>query len=829
MKSDFFDQLPKTRIFFRDCTAPLTGEDVFEVGDSRIVTTAAGTYRENAAQDNSRFGYRFTLRTIDKPHLIELVYPDDRPRSICVQDGTSYDLTMGLITGYDCPLTGTMQKAYNVFWPRALDQSILVASLSGEEPAAAASIAVYELEELPVSDIPSIPGTRTIGIQYEDPCNIGGSEGAVETGVWVERHIQFMRSAGQNRLVYPVNWYHGPIIPVKSQPAQRGNVVVHPYERRKYCRSAAEFPDWLDTLLTAFDKEGFHFTGSLTLLRLGNLLKGMNIDEESIASGADTYNNVLYNGMVQSSTNDWTRFFNPVTYPEAVTLGCPWSGGQEAHYAYGERLPATDVRVPMFNPLHPEVQKQVLEYFEEIVSRYAHHPSFEGLSVNFWHATILWFGNLLTGYDDTCAAQFSADTGITLPVDASDPNRFAKRYAWLMKNARDAWIAWRCEKVCAFLRTLRDRIRAVRADLTLTVHMWNETSVGGHYPNCEGFPSPGALETQYGSGDSLYEVYRRGGIDLAMLENEPGIRVCVERNFCRNAAARLGNEVHSRHLTDPMRLDEELFAHLHDAKQTEGFHFNCWEERWGRTDWFASEEGDAQIMEEIRDYPDYHADFIFRENSVYADEDKGPFFYPNQTRITSLFPPEKYYSEQMITDLALHDALSVTLGGLYLDKQHLPETRAFAQEYRKLPAKKFKDVQAMTDPVCMRYLHDNGYTWVYVLNREPYEIAMSFALGEQNHTLTLEPFGLRVFEAKGELVPNNIAVDMDPAIVNAYTVAAEKALAALAVIPENASDALVAGRNKTAARIRTSLENGAYTTLRHLLYSYHVRLAIYGN
>lgn len=403
----------------------------------------------------------------------------------------------------------------------------------------------------------------------------------------------------------------------------------------------------------------------------------MNADRAAIAAGADSYNNILYDGTVQTSTNDWTPVYNPVAYPEVVVRG-----EHNTDYAYGERRTKNGMYAPIFNPLHPEVQRQVAEYIEEIAARYACHPSFEGLSVNFWHGTILWFGNLLTGYDDCCCEGFTRDTGIVIPAEASDPDRFSKRYAWLMSNAREAWIAWRCKRVSAFPCTLRDRIRAIREDLTLTISIWNETSVGGYYPNCEGFPAPGAAETQYGSGDSLCEVYRRGGIDLARLARESGIRLCVERDFCRNAAARSGNAVHSRHLTDPMRLDEALFNHLRQTEQTEGFHFNCWEKRWGKHEWFPCAADDKAIEEEIRSLSDCRADFIFRLNSTYDDETKGSFFYPNQSRIMSLFPTDLYFSELLCADLALHDALSVTFGGLYLDKQHLPQILAFASECR---------------------------------------------------------------------------------------------------------------------------------------------------
>ena len=47
---------------------------------------------------------------------------------------------------------------------------------------------------------------------------------------------------------------------------------------------------------TGHDEENFSFKGSMTLMRLGRLMQNMNVDEESVKNGADTYNNVLFNG-----------------------------------------------------------------------------------------------------------------------------------------------------------------------------------------------------------------------------------------------------------------------------------------------------------------------------------------------------------------------------------------------------------------------------------------------------------------------------------------------------------------------------------------------------
>ena len=49
-------------------------------------------------------------------------------------------------------------------------------------------------------------------------------------------------------------------------------------------------PDWPSVLLERFGEEGIDFKGSLTLLRLGSLMRKMNIDLDSIKAGANTIN-----------------------------------------------------------------------------------------------------------------------------------------------------------------------------------------------------------------------------------------------------------------------------------------------------------------------------------------------------------------------------------------------------------------------------------------------------------------------------------------------------------------------------------------------------------
>ena len=136
--------------------------------------------------------------------------PDDKRRYMCVMDGTCYDLSTGVFTGWAQPLSGRMLELEQVFWPRWTDCSISFLTWGQGEPAAVSRLEIYELDELPACRVPGDPGDgsrREIGVQYEDPCGTGASEGAMNRGEWIDRVVTYARHTGQNLLVYPLVWY----------------------------------------------------------------------------------------------------------------------------------------------------------------------------------------------------------------------------------------------------------------------------------------------------------------------------------------------------------------------------------------------------------------------------------------------------------------------------------------------------------------------------------------------------------------------------------------------------------------------------------------------
>lgn len=811
-----------------DCCEQMGPDRYLEYGKTRIVRSAAGAYREASGEPLSRFGYRFPIANAGRPHMLVLEYPDDRRRYMCMGDGTTYDMTAGVFTGAPHALSHSMLRLENIFWPRWKDCSVMFMTWGRGEPAAVKGFAVYELEELPDAGLPSggAGGFRSFGIQYEDPCGKGASEGAMTFDEWLGRHIEYMKHTGQNLLVYPINWYHGPQFPSETQPADAFDMVVAA-DRKQYSRSTTHPPDWLAVLLKRFSEEGLLFTGSMTLLRLGNLLKGMNTDPESIRRGGDTCNNMLWNDAVQSSCGDWTHLYNARNYREYVRWQEEGKSLDNFPWCYGERR-GDFHGGPMFNPLHPEVQRQILEYVEEIGRKYGAYPAFRGISVNMWHATLLWFGSLHSGYDDFTAALFERETGISAGADAGDPHRFSKRYERLTFRHRPAWVEWRCRKITEFVARIRDALRKGNPALTLALTFWNETSKAVIL----GVPNAG---TQLGARLGDTEFFREGGADLMELGRLEGVSIAVETNHQRDrgwdtkgvdAPLESGYMFRDHDFLDDGRQDA-----LRAALSPCAFVFNCWVEAWGEHRWFECEPGDPNLPS-VSNICGVPAEYVHRMNSYYPEDG---FWWDSQLRIVSAFPASEHANELFALALAEYDALAITRGGLYLDKAHTRETLAFAKAYRALPDVKFETVGGSTDPAAVRKLRKDGLLYLYMVNREPYEVTVRVEFSSEGVTLTdkscgaalectrftafrLPPYGLRVFTAFGDADVTGFGAAVPQEVAEALGRLAEEQMRAFRAIRDAGRS--IAGMDGMERDLARAMAQGRYSRARHDLTSY---------
>ncbi len=809
-----------------DCTQNYPADTYFSYGDVRVVSSEAGKYREAEGKPLSRFGYRFAVKNAGKPHLAIVRYPDDKRRFMCMMDGTSYDLTIGTFTGVKEPLTHKMQEIRKVFWPRWNDCSIVFMTWGNGEPAAVADIQIYELDELPALNINKNSGnipTRELGLQFEDPCGMTFSMGAYNEQEWLDRTISYMRYTGQNLLTYPLVWYHGPVYLSKCEPSGLAESVAAP-DRTIYARWTSDLNDWGDILLKKFEKEDLEFQGALTLLRLGSLMENMNINLDSIKAGKETYNNMLANDQVQASTADWTVEYNVLNYEKQTT-------GTLKEWAYGEHNGPFG-KGPMFNPLHPTVQKAILTLIGEIADRYAKSPAFKGISVNMWHATILWYFSLQSGYDDYSIGLFEKETGLKIPVDQKAPDRFSKRYNYLISNYQEQWVNWRCEKIGELIRKMRDVLTNARPDLRLTLTMWTETTIPGW------FGTPGKTEHQIFARKSLYQLCREGGLDVKLYKNEPGIDIdySMVPSRDRDGWSTLGADLpleRTCSFRDHDFLDKETLDAVAQQEYPGAFIFDCWVEAWGKYS-HAPCEPDDQQAKNLQVMWGKPAEGIRRSISKYPEDN---FWWDSQSRITPHFQGGSYYMEYFSHALAELDACRITRGGLFTDTGHSEMIQEFAKAYRALPAKKFGTIGTTNDPVAVRSLLLNSKRYFYLVNREyyPVKVTLHFRRDKNHFTdmvtssqkintsgsfqIELGPYALRSFLGDPETEITGFETVIPEAIKSALLQEAEKVNTNI-INMKNSGKELPVNIEKAVSEMDSALSEGRYAYVRKILSSY---------
>jgi hypothetical protein len=820
-----------------DCSDEFESAQYFEHGAVKVVPAEIGSYREAEDVPLSRFGYRFNVEHIGKPHTARITFPDDRRRFMCIMDGTSYDLSTGLHTGFAHPLSGCMQTIDQVFWPRWTDCSIVFMTWGHGEPAAVASISVYELDDLAPLHVENgqsygVP-RRTIGIQYEDPCGTGASEGALTRSEWMERVLTYARHTGQSELAYPLAWYHGPHYPADAEPCDDFDVVVG-RDRRQYIRWTTQPGDWVTELLDRCSEQDVGFTGVLTLLRLGSLMQQMNIDEDSVARGVETINNVRSSGRVQAGTMDWTTTYNCLNYPDLVAADESVGVAHDFEYAYGEKTGGGYPAGPIFNVLHPTVQDAIARFVREIADRYGSHPAFRGLNITMWVPTILWFGSIDVGYDDYTVGQFTHDTGIDVPGEEADSERFRQRYDFLMRVCPDAWIEWRCQRIHEFVLRLRDELHTARPDLVLGLDMWSE-------PFIPAVTGAGGVEHQIGARKSTVQLYREAGIDPSLYESDDGIRLTLQlEGGGRDRGSSMEDDAPLSKFTmyrDHDYLDDETLGAFSEQANPGAFIMNAWHEAWGTHKWFAADEDDAQT-EELATMSGEPAEGIFRINSAYPEDG---FWWDSQLRITPAFPAPPHFMEQYAHAVAELDAHRITRGGLFLDKAHSGEIQRFAQAFQALPAVAFETVDGATDPVAVRWCCIEGKSYAYAVNREPYDCTVEIrmrdteipvtdlASGEvlsqgTNAALVLGPYELRSVTWDSDVIPASVVVSV-PEEIRADLAAHGKR--AREAVEQVSNDGLsICGANRMVREIEFAIRDGRYAKVRRALGSYPILRAL---
>ena len=546
-----------------------------------------------------------------------------------------------------------------------------------ESGAALARLKVYEvLGDLPHANIYPAKAensrTRPVGIYFEDPAinyDFGSDGGRLdEYESMMERLCNYMEFSGQNLLAYPLVWYQGMIGP-KYQP--RPHV-----------------PNYFEAYLTIFDRKKFDFMPTIN------------------------QNNVPFDLPIitRQGIKEGAYYNSPFTIHNT---GTPHPGGWHG-------------TPPNFNILHPDSQKMTLDYFDEIIRIGVKHPSFKGIILHLPRHAMHSLGDIRAGYNDYLVLRFMKETGIEIPVDKTDPKRGKLWYDWLMVNAKDKWIDWRCQKIAQWYKVLARKLSDARPDLQLIV-------------NCM---TPILYENSHfdknGNRDFWGAANREAGIDAKYFADIPNIvieqtlfpadyrwtqdRKSPEiRNGLRDTETRAG-------MYTTLQSSKNAWIHMHDR---------YWESAIGDV----KREGKNNVL-----------------NNGWLRE--------HTWRVTTLNPVGYHALKHYIMPLRYKDILGFSKGGFLIGTYGMEDWLVkFAAAYRALPAVPFDDAAGSNDNVKIRTRLGRRLGWFYLVNtsekeadvsleikcQSVLELARNLRLPVENNKITvkLQPYELKSFAVSG--------------------------------------------------------------------------------
>jgi hypothetical protein len=343
-------------------------------------------------------------------------------------------------------------------------------------------------------------------------------------------------------------------------------------------------------------------------------------------------------------------------------------------------------RSSMFNALHPRVQERVLALVEEISDRYAGSPAFAGIGFHLTMAQLLQPGSLEVSYDDWTVGEFEQDTGTKIPVEGGDAERFGKRYEWIMENAKNEWIQWRCERIAEYYGKVAEILQDKREDLQLVVTILE--------------PPMSIIDPQrqaWMDGKPLVELSREGGIDPALLAKHPGVVI----------QQRLGPTAKRKRLT-----------------------FGVTRGMWGSSPPTQKSINAIRAMDFAEDqqrefkttepfgvflYNRYFESYIGMTKPLKSD-----WFKSLDVRASAVVPAHEHFMEYYAHAMAMFDPAFIAIGG-YTNGTvgHESQVERFAQVYRQLPAGKWQDIAGLGEHVVGRTTQVEGKTYLYLVNRTP--------------------------------------------------------------------------------------------------------------
>lgn len=384
------------------------------------------------------------------------------------------------------------------------------------------------------------------------------------------------------------------------------------------------------------------------------------------------------------------QFANPLPKLEASRrnqnaqqTGVEWVGFDGRTWL--ESNPQSTGHGPHYNPLSEEVQAELAAVVSELVERYGHHASFAGVAIQLSGNGYSMLPGMQWGFDDQTVGTFVRQTGIQ--IAGHGQRRFRQRAEQLLGRHRDAWRAWRAERLTEFYRRLSQLLRSRRDDLQLVL------------TTEETFASPGAkrqLRLAVAGQAALDHVLLEQGIDLARLADVPGVQLLRSQRM--SPAEPLG-----RHALD-LRFNEavEIDRALAESRNL------------GTLFYHLSEQVRLPSFDEQSPFGASRTHLSLTDRSV---------------------PAGAAARRQLVTSLARRDLQAVVDGGELLPLGNQAAMQTARRTFQQLPVADGKTVvetkTVVKQPLTVRIYRHGGATTVCIINEAPWPVDAELPLNCQ--------------------------------------------------------------------------------------------------
>ncbi|MCH2128062.1 MAG: family 10 glycosylhydrolase [Pirellulaceae bacterium] len=367
--------------------------------------------------------------------------------------------------------------------------------------------------------------------------------------------------------------------------------------------------------------------------------------------------------------------------------GSPWTSSAPQDERNGA--------APHYNPLHPQVQAVMLKAVQEVVNRYAHHPSFGGLALDVTPQGYAALPGPYWGLDDHTVSRFAMDTRITLPGEGALRHRTRAQHLQQNPVVRDQWLYWRSGQLAA----LHHRVQSITSSQKETAKLFLLSSEIFNSQSIRQTLTP-TLPPQ---GDMHFSQALLGlGLDPRAYQRDDQVVLVQPRHV-------FPGDLPGNHRNE-LRLDQLPYADIYfgGSSLTADLLFHT-PVPLNSHDW----------MSELR-------------GAKTADE----------RMVLSL--PEMSNRHRLATTLARNDSQVVIDGGTMLPLSQDASSQEFANVFRQLPIAPFTDVslEVTTEPAIIRTWQDGKRTCIYMVNESAWPVQLQMELEAARNIPVPRPIGV---------------------------------------------------------------------------------------